>query len=182
MTVAASEEADERAGPGSWPLIVRWPDDRGALPELVLRRVPVLLLLDGDSAPPPGDDPLIDWLRLPVDARDLDARLERLRELASRWSPAPSEPMLDGAGRLYRQARWVPVTPTEEILLSALLDGMDKIVLRRDLLARGWPDGGASDASLRLHMMRLRQRIRPLGLEIRTIRGKGYALAVVAEA
>lgn len=168
------------SGPGGWgPVVVRWPTDCRTVHELMARRVPQLLIVAGGADPPEFDDPLIDWVRFPIDERDLDARLDVLRERGRRWFPSLSSVRLDGAGRLYRHPRWVAVTPTEEQLLRVLLDRPGAVISRGELLEVGWPRGDGTDGALRLQMMRLRQRIAPLGLEVRTLRGMGYVFESV---
>ena len=50
-------------------------------------------------------------------------------------------------------------------------------VVSRDALARaGWPDGSPGRNALDVHVLRLRRRLAPLGLAIRTVRSRGYLL------
>ena len=44
------------------------------------------------------------------------------------------------------------------------------------LMAAAWPNGAGTPTGLRLQMTRLRRRIGDLGLEVRSVRGKGYVL------
>jgi DNA-binding response OmpR family regulator len=49
----------------------------------------------------------------------------------------------------------------------------------RDALARaGWPDGAPGRNALDVHVLRLRRRLVPVGLVIRTVRSRGYLLEV----
>ena len=41
---------------------------------------------------------------------------------------------------------------------------------------RAWPDGAPTRNALDVHVLRLRRRLAPLGLEIRTVRSRGYLL------
>ena len=43
---------------------------------------------------------------------------------------------------------------------------------------RAWPNGAPTRNALDVHILRLRRRIAPLGLEVRTVRSRGYLLQV----
>ena len=47
------------------------------------QRVPRLLLVAPDAAPPAVDDEIEDWVRLPADARDVEVRARRLAHIAA---------------------------------------------------------------------------------------------------
>jgi DNA-binding response OmpR family regulator len=50
-------------------------------------------------------------------------------------------------------------------------------VVTRDVLAdRAWPTGVPTRNALDVHVLRLRRRIAPIGLEIRTVRSRGYLM------
>lgn len=52
------------------------------------------------------------------------------------------------------------------------------LVVGRALIGRaGWPDSAPSRNQIDVHMLRLRRRIAPMGLSLRTIRGRGYSLS-----
>jgi hypothetical protein len=165
----------------SAPVVLRWPSDPDRRRELGEFGVPRLLLVDSDAAPPVCPDPLEDWIRLPADERDIDARLNALRARASSWWPA-ARPELDGHGRLLRGTRWVALSPIEEQLCTLLIGEFGDVVSDRQLLARAWPGGTGTPTGLRLQMTRLRRRIDDLGLEVRSVRGKGYVLQSRANA
>jgi hypothetical protein len=159
----------------SAPVVIRWPSDPAQRRELADLGVPRLLLVDSDASPPVCIDPLEDWIRLPSDERDIDARLNALRVRASSWIPS-TRPELDGHGRLLRGGRWVPLSPTEEQLCTLLIGEFGEVVSDTDLMARAWPGGTGTPTGLRLQMTRLRRRIAELQLEVRSVRGKGYVL------
>ena len=119
-------------------------------------------------------DPLEDWVRLPVDHADLQARVTML--VAKLRATEPPRPHLDG-GELVRYAGLLaPLPPVEARLAAPLLERFAAVV-SRDVLARaGWPAGGPGRNALDVHMVRLRRRLAPLGLTIKTIRGRGYLL------
>src|SRR5207253_9403009 len=83
----------------SAPVVIRWPSDEERRRELADLGIPRLLLVDSEATPPICADALEDWIRLPSDERDIDARMNGLRARASAWAPA-TRPQLDGNGRL----------------------------------------------------------------------------------
>jgi len=157
------------------PMVIRWPADHDRRAELADLGVPRLLLVDRDAAPPVCIDALEDWIRLPADERDIDARMNGLRVRASFLAPS-ARPELDGQGRLLRGNRWVALSPTEEELCGLLLGEFGQVVSDKHLMARAWPGGTGTPTGLRLQMTRLRRRIAGLQLEVRSVRGKGYVL------
>jgi DNA-binding response OmpR family regulator len=44
------------------------------------------------------------------------------------------------------------------------------------LADRAWPTGVPTRNALDVHVLRLRRRIAPVGLEIRTVRSRGYLM------
>jgi DNA-binding response OmpR family regulator len=117
---------------------------------------------------------LEDWIRLPADDGDVAARLHALEVRALRHHATPET---DARGRLTFDGEWVALSPIEERLVQALASRFGSVVSRDELLAAGWPDDGTpTDAALRVHLTRLRKEIKPLGLEIATVRGFGHVL------
>jgi hypothetical protein len=159
----------------SAPVVLRWPSDPDRRRQLADFGVPRLLLVDSTAPPPVCADPLEDWIRLPADERDIDARLNALRVRARNGGPS-ARPALDGHGRLLRGGRWVALSPTEEQLCTLLIGEFGEVVSDRLLLDQAWPGGTGTPTGLRLQMTRLRRRIADLGLEVRSVRGKGYVL------
>ena len=64
----------------------------------------------------------------------------------------------------------------EQALAAALLDRFGAVVARDTLAVRAWPEGLPTRNALDVHVLRLRRRIAPLELEIRTVRARGYLL------
>ena len=140
---------------------------------------PRLLLLE-DGAPPPAApvDELEDWIRVPAGEVDLRARVEGLRRrVEARADPAPA---LDDDGVLRLGDRWVSLPPVEARLTAALLDRYGAVVSRDALGRAGWPAGAPGRNALDVHMLRLRRRLSPLALAIRTVRSRGYLLERLA--
>jgi hypothetical protein len=64
--------------------LVSWPDEATRLADVRERRLPRLLLVAPDAAPPAVDDEIEDWIRLPADTRDVEVRARRLVQIATR--------------------------------------------------------------------------------------------------
>lgn len=153
---------------------MRWPAEEARRAELRSEGRARLLLLEGGAAPPAGIDDLEDWIRVPAGDRDLEARADRLRRLAeARVEPAPR---LDDDGVLRLGDRWVALPPVEARLTAALVDRYGAVVSREALARAGWPLGAPGRNALDVHVLRLRRRLVPLALAIRTVRSRGYLL------
>jgi DNA-binding response OmpR family regulator len=74
----------------------------------------------------------------------------------------------------------VSLPPVEARLMSALLDRFGAVVSRDQLSKTGWPRGAPGRNALDVHMLRLRRRIAPIGLAIKTVRSRGYLLEAEA--
>jgi len=139
--------------------------------------VPRLLLVEADAAPPSVADELEDWIRLPADEIDVHARVDALeRRLRTRSGAVPA---LDDGGVLRGGDAWVPLPPVEARLTRALLERVGAVVSREALARAGWPDGSPGRNALDVHVLRLRRRLGPLSLAIRTVRSRGYLLEPV---
>jgi DNA-binding response OmpR family regulator len=157
--------------------LVRWPDDRDRLAALRAAAAPRLLLVAPGAAPPVVVDALEDWVRLPADDAELAARLATLRARGGAGTPVPH---LDGDGLLHYRSRWVALSPVEQALAAALTERFGAVVGRDALSRRAWADGTPTRNALDVHVLRFRRRIAPLGLELRTVRARGYLLQAYA--
>ena len=155
---------------------MRWPDEDEYVERLRKQGVPRLLLLDGEVAPPLAPDCLEDWVRLPAPEADIAARTSALRKRVEKHG---SRPTLDGDGILRFNDRWVGLSPVERSLAGALTERLGAVVGREPLAQRAWPGGLPTRNALDVHMLRLRRRLEPLGLEVRTVRSRGYVLQPV---
>lgn len=164
-------------------MLVRWPAERARREELVGLGVPRLLLVeDGHRAPEPADC-CEDWVRVPASEEDVSSRVTALKFRAdahhangAAGAAAELDPHLDDDGVLRANGTWVPVPPVEARLLRALLERYGAVT-SRDLLSRaGWPHRAPDRNVLDVHVLRLRRRIAPVGLVIRTVRSRGYLL------
>jgi hypothetical protein len=95
-----------------------------------------------------------------------EPRLESLRPL----------PTIDEFGLLRCEGRWVSLTPTEERVMRELLDHVGRVCSRAQLVKAGWPLGLANERMLDTYVRRLRAKIPEYGLEIRTVRKRGFVL------
>jgi DNA-binding response OmpR family regulator len=154
-------------------VLVRWPEEDARLRQLRDTGSPRLLLLNGESEPPDSADCLEDWIRLPADDRDVRARVARLASRSETQQPAPQ---VDGDGLLRYRGRWVALSPVESGLAITLVDRFGAVVGRDTLARRAWPAGTPTRNALDVHMLRLRRRIAPLGVEVRTVRSRGYLM------
>lgn len=160
-------------------VLVRWPDEADRREELRRFGRPRLLVLDDSVAPPTDLDVLEDWIRLPADDSDVAARVESLERRAAATNG--DVPSLDEDGVLRVDRRWVALPPVEARLTAALLDRFGAVVSREVLAKAGWPDGAPGRNALDVHVLRLRRRLEPLGLAIRTVRSRGYVLEASPE-
>jgi DNA-binding response OmpR family regulator len=154
--------------------LVRWPVEQERRERLLARNLPRLLLVENGALPPVSDDCLEDWMRVPVDDTELRVRtanLERRSVLHER-----TEPMLDEDSVLHYRESWVALPPVEARLMGAMLDRLGAVVTRDALSRAGWPEGAPGRNALDVHVLRLRRRVAPLGLVIRTVRSRGYLL------
>jgi two-component system, OmpR family, response regulator len=152
-------------------VILKWPDEQTEVDRLRRLGLPHLLLVEPGADPPEADDFLADWVLLPSDERDLRARLARLRRRADRFE----RPRIDDSGRLLFRDRWVPLAPTEERLAHPFVDQYGRLVRDEELIQRAYP-APPPPTSFRVQLSRLRRRIRPLGLTIRTMSNRGHVL------
>jgi hypothetical protein len=153
--------------------LVRWPGDPQRLAGLRDRGVPRLLLVSDDADPPIPTDCLEDWVAAGAPEPALDARR---RALLARARAHGARPEIDDDGLLRHHDAWVSLSPVEQSLTRALLDRFGAVVGREDLATRAWPAGAPTRNALDVHVLRLRRRLAPLDLEIRTVRSRGYLL------
>jgi DNA-binding response OmpR family regulator len=154
--------------------LVRWPAEEERRERLSARNLPRLLLVEDGVLPPDSDDCLEDWLRVPADDTELRIRTANLERRCVLH--AGTEPMLDEDSVLHHRESWVALPPVEARLMSAMLDRLGAVVTRDALSRAGWPEGAPGRNALDVHVLRLRRRVAPLGLVIRTVRSRGYLL------
>lgn len=151
--------------------MVRWPSEQEIRLSLASEGRPRLLLLE-DGPPPVVVDPLEDWIRLPADDAEMRARVESLRQ---RWEE-PRKPKLDDDGVLTWADRWVALSPIEARLAAVLLEKFTTMVSHHVLVQATQASEDLRRNSLDVQLHRLRRRLAPIGLAIRTVRKRGYVL------
>ena len=152
-------------------VLLRWPEESVRRGELEQAARPRLLLVEPGEPPPRCSDPLEDWIRLPSDDRDVRARLSVLVTRSGLERPS-----LDGDGLLTFRGGWVSLSPVKQSLTEVLLERYGVVAGRDALCQRAWPGGLPSRTALDVQIVRLRRRIAPLALEVRTVRSRGYLL------
>jgi two-component system OmpR family response regulator len=161
-------------------VLLRWPADDGRRERLTVAREARLLLIEDGFHPPPVLDCLEDWIRVPAAEEDVQARLDSLALRSQAHAPsAPAAPAIDGDDVLRFGERWVPLAPLEARLTSALLSRFGAVVSRESLIRALWPGKTPGRNALDVHVLRLRRRLAPLGLAIKTVRSRGYLLEAV---
>jgi len=157
--------------------VVRWPADAQRLAELREQRVPRLLVVTNGNGEhhemPIPVDCLEDWVTSDAPEWEIDARRNAL---VLRSGQHAVRPTLDDDGLLHHRDAWVSLSPVEQALASVLLDRFGAVVTREMLADRAWPSGVPTRNALDVHVLRLRRRIAPIGLEIRTVRSRGYLM------
>jgi DNA-binding response OmpR family regulator len=161
------------AQPRNDVVLIRWPEEEARLERLRASGSPRLLLVGRTREAPSSIDPLEDWIRLPAAEEDLRARVATLAARAGREVAAPT---VDDDGLLRFRGQWVTLSPVERALAAALVERFGAVVGRATLVRRAWRGGSPTRNALDVHMLRLRRRISSLGLEVRTVRARGYLL------
>ena len=154
--------------------LVNWPSENGRRAALVAAQVPRLLLLETEAPPPEPPDCLEDWIRWPAGDDEVRARVAALAVRGS--AHVATVPVLDDDGVLRMGSTWVSLPPVESRLATALLERFGAVVSRDSLGRAGWPTGPPGRNALDVHMLRLRRRVAPAALAIRTVRSRGYLL------
>ena len=156
--------------------LVRWPEERELLERLRADGTPRLLLVRPPAPAPEVMECEEDWVRLPADDGDVRARVLALAARSSRHRRGPQV----GDGRLRYGAQWIALSPIEHRLAAALADRFGEVVNSEVLAGAAWPDESINEGALRVHLTRLRRRLRSLGLEIQNVRGRGYLMEQAA--
>lgn len=123
-----------------------------------------------------------DYMVKPVRLEELVARvwrvLRRVPSVAETVLVGTQEVCVDfGTGRATRGSQSVDLTPTESRILNVLISHAGTTVSVRQLVQRLWPEDEAPQETLRVHMSRLRAKLRRLDVGadlIETERNLGY--------
>ncbi len=165
------------AGPSPRPedavRLVRWPEEDELLEQLRRERAPRLLLVRTPAPAPEVNDCEEDWVRLPADDGDVRARLLALAARSAQHHPGP---LVGEDGRLSFDGRWIALSPIEHRLAGLLADRFGEVVDGELLAEAAWPHDVARQGALRVHLTRLRRRLRSLSLDVQNVRGRGYLM------
>ena len=165
--------------------LVRWPSEAVKRDVLISAGIPVLLLVESEM-PPEITSPIEDWIRVPSSNPDIEARVralgQRIQSAAAHPHFGPyGVPQIDDAGVLRFGDRWVSLTPVEARLVGYLLETPGAVFPRQQLIAAGRraeeeKNEEAARNTLDSQVLRLRRRLQPMGLTVRTVRSRGYIL------
>ena len=163
--------------------MLRWPEEAGRRSSISQSGVPRLLLVADGAEPPQVSDCLEDWIRVPAAESEVRARVDALAVRSQAHTTnghdteeVPSPPVIDDFGVLRVNGSWVALPPLEARLAEALLERLGAVTSRDLLVRAGWPAGAPGRNALDVHVLRLRRRLQPVGLAIRTVRSRGYLM------
>ena len=138
------------------------------------------LLVVAEGAPPPETTSCLeDWVRLPASDDDVAARVAALAHHAQRH---PELPIVNPWGQVTYHGVTVILSPREAVVATVLVEHFAEAVRDHDIIERAWPDGDGTPTALRVHAHRLRKRVEPIGLALKSIRGYGYMLSRAIDA
>ena len=155
-------------------VLLRWPAEGGRRQRMSVTGEARLLLVEDGQPPPCLVDCLEDWIRVPAAEEDVRARVDALA--ARSEAHEHRRPGIDPNGVLRYNRGWVSLPPLEARLTATLLERFGAVVGREALIRAVWPGQAPGRNALDVHILRLRRRLRPLGLAIRTVRSRGYLL------
>jgi two-component system OmpR family response regulator len=155
-------------------VLLPWPEERDETPRLVSSGVAVLYLVDSEDEPPAVTSCLEDWVRVPGDDRDIRARIAALEVRAAVHT---SRPHVDHLGTIHYRTHVVSLAGAQADIARELSAHVGEVVPDADLVASIDARRTSPPApSLRMEIARLRALLRPLGLTIGRVRGRGYRL------
>jgi len=157
--------------------LLRWPAAQAQLEDLRAARLPRLIIVESDVTPPEMVDELEDWVRLPAERADIDIRAKTLARRAQKIR----RPVLSNEGVMSFEGRSVPLSPVEAQVVASLMTKFEAVVSRRELTEAVWPKEAPPRNALDVHISRVRRRVAEVGLQIRTVRGRGYMLESMSE-
>ena len=154
-------------------LLVQWPEEEPQRAAAAAAGVPRLLVVAENQPPPLVADDLEDWVRAPAAEADVEARVRTVLARARakrRVVPTLTDDVLSFCGRS------VTLAPLDARLVEALIQRYGAVASRQAMFAAGWPGETPNRNVLDVHLLRLRRRIAPLGLTVKTVRARGYLL------
>jgi len=128
-----------------------------------------------------------DYMTKPFDLPEFEART---RALIRRGHHNPSSSITHGrvrfdtaARRLFHDDKPIELSVRELAVVELLLSRQGRVVSKEQMIDRlfGWGDEVGSNA-IEVYVHRVRKKLEPLGVDIRTVRGMGYLLDRVDDA
>jgi DNA-binding response OmpR family regulator len=153
--------------------MLHWPSQERQRERYKELGVPRILVLEGDTRPPSPLDALEDWVRSPIQREDMQARLVALQTRAF-----ASLPVVDSNEILRFGGQCIPLSPGDAQLMRLMIEYLQCVIPREALTALIGTTTPPRRNALDLRMLRLRRKIAPLHLTIRTVRLQGYLLDV----
>jgi len=160
--------------------LLRWPAEAPVRDRMAIAHEARLLLVEQDHDPPTVTDCLEDWIRVPAAEEDVRARVDAISVRSQAHDNPP--PGVDEDGVLRFKGLWVALPPLEARLTDTLLQRFGAVVGRDTLIRAVWPNGSPGRNALDVHVLRLRRRIAPLDLAVRTVRSRGYLIEAASHA
>lgn len=122
-----------------------------------------------------------DYMAKPFDVREFEARVRSLlrRQAGLRSSTLSLGPLsLDLTSRqFFGNGQVMDLPPRERAILELLVTRAGKVVAKEAIVQSVTSlEDNLSDNAIEQYISRLRRRLHPLGLELRTIRGIGYLM------
>jgi two-component system response regulator TctD len=154
--------------------VVRWPVVGELRAALRARRLPRLLLVRKGESPPDDVDVLEDWAVATAEASELEARLAALESRAS--VSASARPTIGDDDVVRFAGRWCAMGAVEARVARILFQHVGELVPRGDIEAAAWQGKAVRSNTTDRQVHRVRTHLKTLGLELHTIRGKGYVL------
>ena len=159
--------------------VLRWPEEADDVEQLKAVGAPRLLLVAPDAPPPSSADCDEDWIRTPALDEDILAKVDAL---AARSRNHIHAPVVNGDGRLIFRGQWVPVSRDDEAIAVLFVQQFRELVPFDALLTAGRPAASPrTEGALRARLHKLRYRIKPLGLVISPVHGRGYVMEPTPE-
>ncbi len=151
--------------------LVSWPDERDLRARLARAGVPRMLLVSPGAAPPESIGPDEDWIRMPADERDVVTRMRTLLRNVAHLDG--QRPWIDEHRIARRGETAVVLTAAEAVVATALFAAPGTVVSRTQLESLLWQDEPPSNRAVEAVVYRLRRRLLPLHVSVRTVRGNG---------
>jgi hypothetical protein len=153
--------------------LIPWPEQEERRAQLAATRTPRMLLIEPGCPPPLLVDELEDWVRVPIEADELDARLAELARRAGIADPEPEVALVDGILRVGDQ--WTSIPEPLWSIVQLLIDHRDSVVSDDAIIAAYASSHDRADPrAVKSMMWRLARRMARVGVSVHKVRGRGY--------